>query len=327
MCVFTPDRPEPLHALTMAASSDCFSAARPAHALRPRARRGASSTAGPRSRVVRACAGGVVPEGSKVLVVGATGGVGQLVVAKLLEAGYRVRAAARSAERAREAFGDADATSDDRLEIVSADLRDFDGLLASRICENVDAIVSCVGTTAFPSARWKDGNGPEPTDYVSVKNLVGCVTNARSSGTTDLARFVLVSSVGVDRQNEMPFLILNLFGVLKNKKKGEDAVIASGVPYTILRPGRLTDGPYTSYDINTLVRATSGERRAVEVEKGDSLTPEETSRIVVADAVVASLRLPSARVSGAYCLGTKEGDGPKDDLGKWEEVFAKANAR
>ena len=307
----------------MAASSACFSAARLAYARRPRARPGASPIGAPRSRAIRASAGNVVPEGSNVLVVGATGGVGQLVVAKLLEAGYRVRAAARSVERARETFGGADAESDDRLEIVSSDLRDFEGLLASRICEDVAAVVSCVGTTAFPSARWKDGNGPEPTDYVSVKNVVDCVT-AQSGGTTP-ARFVLVSSVGVDRQNEMPFLILNLFGVLKHKKRGEDAVIASGVPYTILRPGRLTDGPYTSYDINTLVKATSGERRAVELEKGDSLTPEETSRIVVADAAVASLRLPSARVTGAYCLGTKEGDGPKSDLGKWEAVFAKAN--
>jgi hypothetical protein len=74
------------------------------------------------------------------------------------------------------------------------------------------------------------------------------------------------------------------------------------------------------------VKATSGERRAVEVEKGDSLLPEETSRIVVADAAVASLRLPSP-ANQSYCMGTKEGDGPKDDLGKWEAVFNEANGR
>jgi uncharacterized protein YbjT (DUF2867 family) len=307
----------------MAASSACFSAARPAQALRPRARRGASPARAPRSRVVRASAGGVVPEGSRVLVVGATGGVGQLVVAKLLEAGYRVRAAARSAERAFETFGDTGADADDRLEIVSADLRDFDNLRRSNICAEVDAVVSCVGTTAFPSARWRDGNGPEQTDYVSVKNVVECV---KTQSNTTCVRFVLVSSIGVERTNVMPFLVLNLFGVLKNKKRGEDFLIASGLNYTILRPGRLTDGPYTSYDINTLVKATSGERRAVEVEKGDSLLPEETSRIVVADAAVASLRLTSP-ANQSYCMGTKEGDGPKDDLGKWEAVFNEANGR
>ena len=177
--------------------------------------------------------------------------------------------------------------------------------------------------TAFPSARWRDGNGPEQTDYVSVKNVVECV---KTQSNTTCVRFVLVSSIGVDRTNAMPFLVLNLFGVLKNKKRGEDFLIASGLNYTILRPGRLTDGPYTSYDINTLVKATSGERRAVEVEKGDSLLPEETSRIVVADAAVASLRLTSP-ANQSYCMGTKEGDGPKDDLGKWEAVFNEANGR
>ena len=54
----------------------------------------------------------------------------------------------------------------------------------------------------------------------------------------------------------MPFLVLNLFGVLKFKAMGEQAVVDSCIPYTILRPGRLTDGPYTSYDVNTVLRAT-----------------------------------------------------------------------
>ena len=30
--------------------------------------------------------------------------------------------------------------------------------------------------------------------------------------------------------------------------------MASGLPYTLLRPSRLTDGPYTSYDLNTLLQ-------------------------------------------------------------------------
>jgi hypothetical protein len=36
----------------------------------------------------------------------------------------------------------------------------------------------------------------------------------------------------------------------------------------VCRPGRLTDGPYTSYDLNTLLKATAGERRAVVIGKG-----------------------------------------------------------
>lgn len=49
--------------------------------------------------------------------------------------------------------------------------------------------------------------------------------------------------------------ILNLFGVLTLKRQAEQFLAASGIPYTILRPSRLTDGPYTSYDLNTLLQA------------------------------------------------------------------------
>lgn len=34
------------------------------------------------------------------------------------------------------------------------------------------------------------------------------------------------------------------------------------------RAGRLTDGPYTSYDLNTLLKATAGQRRAVVIGQG-----------------------------------------------------------
>lgn len=36
----------------------------------------------------------------------------------------------------------------------------------------------------------------------------------------------------------------------------------------VCRAGRLTDGPYTSYDLNTLLQATAGERRAVVIDQG-----------------------------------------------------------
>jgi hypothetical protein len=47
-----------------------------------------------------------------------------------------------------------------------------------------------------------------------------------------------------------------LVGVLKFKRDSEMALEASGLPWTILRPSRLTDGPYTSYDLNTLLQVT-----------------------------------------------------------------------
>ena len=70
-------------------------------------------------------------------------------------------------------------------------------------------------------------------------------------------------------------------GVLKWKKRTEDKLIASGLPYTIIRPGRLTDGPYTSFDLNTLLKATSGARQAVQISAKDDQS-DEASRIAVA---------------------------------------------
>jgi len=37
----------------------------------------------------------------------------------------------------------------------------------------------------------------------------------------------------------------------------------------LVRAGRLTDGPYTSYDLNTLLKATAGERQAVVISQGN----------------------------------------------------------
>ena len=240
----------------MAASSACFSMnATPARALRPRVRRVASSAGA--SRVARASAEGAVPEGSKVLVVGATGGVGQLVVAKLLEAvPATARAAGRSAERARATFGDGSPNgSDGRLEIVSADLRDVDGLLASNICRDVDAIVSLRRHDRVPLRAVAGRERPGTDGFVSVRNLVDCVK--RQSSET-CARFVLVSSVGVDRQDQMPFLDSgSVRRVATQKAHGRRRGDRVGNAVYHLTAGSLTDGPYTSYDINTLVKATS----------------------------------------------------------------------
>jgi len=70
-------------------------------------------------------------------------------------------------------------------------------------------------------------------------------------------------------------------GVLKFKKQAEMLLQQSGLPWTILRPSRLTDGPYTSFDLNTLLQATAGTRQDVQISKEDDQLGE-ASRIAVA---------------------------------------------
>ena len=74
-------------------------------------------------------------------------------------------------------------------------------------------------------------------------------------------------------------------GVLKFKKQAEMLLQQSGLPWTILRPSRLTDGPYTSYDLNTLLQAVSGSRQDVQISMEDDQLGE-ASRISVAGAAL-----------------------------------------
>lgn len=114
------------------------------------------------------------------------------------------------------------------------------------------------------------------------------VSNLVAAAPRDLRRFVFVSSCGVERKDKPPYSFLNAFGVLDAKQKGETALIQSGLPYTIVRPGRLIDGPFTSYDLNTLLKATTNGKQGVVIGCGDTLTGQ-TSRIDVAAACVECL--------------------------------------
>ncbi|EFN51223.1 hypothetical protein CHLNCDRAFT_10816, partial [Chlorella variabilis] len=245
-----------------------------------------------------------------VLVAGATGGVGQLLTAKLLERGYKVKALSRSADKVQQLFRGAEG-----LSTAIADMRDASSLPAA--LEGVDAVVCCTGTTAFPSKRWDGGNNPEQTDLVSVRNLVRACPQG-------LQRFVLTTSAGVERSDKFPFAILNLFGVLKYKRMAEQELEASGLPYLIVRPSRLTDGPYTSYDINTLLKNTSGSRQDITLSLHDDLVGEtDTPRAVagaVAEAIVQSMLLEFVE-GKKYSIGSREGDGPGRDPSKWKALF------
>jgi NAD(P)-dependent dehydrogenase (short-subunit alcohol dehydrogenase family) len=200
----------------------------------------------------------LAPPGGIVLVAGASGGVGQLAVASLLARGYNVRALVRSAERAASLFGDtSQAQASGALRIIACDLRDAAALAASGAAAGVDAVVCATGTTAFPSKRWDNGNGPEATDSVAVGNLVAVARE----GSPKLARFVLVSSIGVTRTDRLPYLLLNLFGVLKFKAQGE-ARSACAAAMRALRGLRLRAWLRCSRDACALTRAprTRGSR-------------------------------------------------------------------
>nr|XP_015868999.2 uncharacterized protein At2g37660, chloroplastic-like [Ziziphus jujuba var. spinosa] len=249
-----------------------------------------------------------------VLVVGGSGGVGQLVVASLLNRKIKSRLLLRDPEKATALFGEQD---EETLQVRKGDTRN-PGDLDPSIFEGVTHVICCTGTTAFPSKRWDGDNTPEKVDWEGVRNLVSALPSS-------VKRVVLVSSIGVTKCNELPWSIMNLFGVLKYKKMGEDFLEKSGLPFTIIRAGRLTDGPYTSYDLNTLLKATAGQRRAVLIGQGDKLVGE-ASRLAVAEACIQALDIEFTQ-GKAYEINSVEGEGPGSDQQKWRELFKTAETQ
>ena len=133
----------------------------------------------------------------------------------------------------------------------------------------------------------------------------------------NLKRFVFVSSCGVLRKDSFPFNILNAFGVLDAKLEGEAAIEASGLLYTIIRPGRLIDGPYTSYDLNTLLKAKTDGKKAVVLGTGDNLNGD-TSRIDVANVCIECLNYDSTIGKAIDIVNS----GARPPVINWQQLFA-----
>lgn len=157
--------------------------------------------------------------GDLILVAGATGRTGRAVVEELLAEGYRVRALVRNVDRARTVLPH-------NIEFSLGDVRRRESIDPALI--GVSALISTIG------ASFGDpDNSPEFVDYGGVKTLVEAAADAR------LNYFVLVSSGGVTHEDHV--LNQRFNNVLIWKFRGEEVLRNSGIPYTIVRPGGLTD--------------------------------------------------------------------------------------
>lgn len=242
-------------------------------------------------------------------MAGATGGTGQRLTTRLLEAGYQVRVPTRNKEKAEEIFG----RDNPNLEVIVCDMGNLKDL--EECMKDVDAVVCLVGTTAFPTDRWMKGSTAEISCDVIPHNLIKATPKT-------IQRFVMVTSAGVERVDEIPFNILNSFKVLTYKRKAEESLMDSGLPYTIFRPDRLTDGPWTSTDLNTLLKAdTGGSRPGVQLSLKDVFGKGQASRISVAEALLQCLQI-SCTEGHAYSITSTADEGPQKDPKKWEKVFA-----
>ncbi|XP_022762385.1 protein TIC 62, chloroplastic [Durio zibethinus] len=167
-------------------------------------------------------------------VAGATGRVGSRTVRELLKLGFRVRAGVRSAQKAESLVQsvkqmklDPEGTTPvEKLEIVECDLEKQDTIAPA--IGNASVVICCIGAS---EKEVFDITGPYRIDYQATKNLIDAAIEAKVN------HFIMVSSLGTNKVG-FPAAILNLFwGVLIWKRKAEEALTASGLPYTIVRPG------------------------------------------------------------------------------------------
>lgn len=155
-----------------------------------------------------------------VAVAGATGRTGQLVVAQLLAAHWKVRALVRDTAKAESTLGKG-------VELRVADVRDQQALTAA--LKGVTYVISTIGASG--GMKSAPGDGPQEVDFQGVRNL------ALAAKADGVKQFVLVSSTGTGHADTYPSTFMRPF--LQAKAQGEAALRASGVPYTIVRPGGL----------------------------------------------------------------------------------------
>ncbi len=214
-----------------------------------------------------------------VLVAGATGGTGSLVVAELKKQGYAVRAFVRDTGRAAERLG-AD------VEAVAGDLKDTASIAAA-----LDGVGAVINAAAAGSGGGPD-NTPEHVDFEGARNL------AEAALAAGVGQYVLVSSRGVTDDDHYLNRMFN--NVLIWKRRGEEAVVASGVPYTIVRPGGLSDDPGG----NQTVIFEQGDGRA----EGIWITRADVARVCV------SALAHEAALNRVFEIHAEDGE-PQGDFG------------
>ena len=203
---------------------------------------------------------------TRVLVIGGTRGTGLLIASLLQDRGYRVRVLARDPAGASRRLGNA-------IEVVAGDITKPATLPAA--VRDVDHIVFTAG---IHSATYAPERAVKMTDHDGVLHTLAAAQSAGLRG-----RFLYMNSIGIEKWSVSAMLI-NLLkrNTLVWRRRVEQAIRASGLDYTIIRVGFLTNDP--------------ARTRGVIVGQ-DKLPLSPRNRIAradVAEAFVAALEHPKA---------------------------------
>lgn len=168
---------------------------------------------------------------SKILIIGASRGIGLETVKAAIEAGHDVRAFARTASK---------------IPLENALLEKFDGDALSetdvaRALEGISTVVLVLGMKPGPA-------------YFSKTDLFSEATKAvtRAMAERQINRLIVVTGIGAGDSRGHGGLLYDalIFPILlkriyDDKDIQEDIVKATSLSWTIVRPGLLKDGPAT----------------------------------------------------------------------------------
>lgn len=167
-----------------------------------------------------------------IFIAGASRGVGREIANCLTAQDLKVKALFRTEEKRQEleAMG---------IKVVLGDAlntNDVESAILGK--EPIDTVISTIGGIPKDSER---------ADYLGNKNLIDAAVKA------GVKKFILISSIGSGNSaNAIPPQALEtLKPVLIEKEKAEQYLIASGLTYTVIRPGGLKSEPATGNGILT----------------------------------------------------------------------------
>jgi putative NADH-flavin reductase len=163
----------------------------------------------------------------KLVVLGATGGIGLEIVRQAIERGHSVTAFVRSPERLEGFQG--------RIAIKQGDPLNSSQL--ERVIEGHDAVLSGFGPRV-PVAK---------TDAKLLRDFADALTGSMQQAS--VKRVVMVSTAFLFRDSVIPptYLFGRLFfpAIVIDAEGMERTICASELDWTIVRPPQLTDKPFT----------------------------------------------------------------------------------
>ena len=246
-----------------------------------------------------------------VLVTGAGGRTGQIVYRKLKERSQQfvTRGLVRTPE-SKEKIGGGD-------DVYVGDIRDESTIIpAMRGIDQLIILTSAVPLMkpgfdptkgGRPEFYFEDGAYPEQVDWIGQKNQIDA---AKAAGVKHI---VLVGSMGGTNPNH-PLNSLANGNILIWKRKAEQYLAESGIPYTIIRAGGLQD--------------RDGGVRELLVGKDDELLQTNTKgipRVDVAEVCIQALLHEETKFK-AFDLASKP-EGTSTPTTDFKALFASVTAR